>query len=237
MPQDNEIGFNPFEEQLTMPTSGGGFTIGSSSWDTQISSISINQARSSLERFVIEQYSPPIKKPKQKPLAKLLDEVAIANKDIFDCVNKVQEEINTLEKTKLIELADKYDTYLFLVIGKKYTLKNASEKSKMGYYNTLTQQLINTIYGVTSGNELTIEDFKHVMLRHVSRFVDLDDAIMIKYKALFEELYDYYNLINAKKKEKRCLMGREDKKVTVCEDYINGTGGDTIRLSSFSSNY
>jgi hypothetical protein len=229
------IGFNPFEDRVGA-VAGGGSTFAIDSWATITSSgtatQSISNARDLLQRFVIEQYSPPIKKPKQKPLTKLLDEVAVANKDIFDCVNKVQEEINTLEKTKLIELAETYDTFLFLIIGKKYTLKNASEKSKLGYYNTLTQQLLHTIHGVAGGTEINLEDFKQVMSRHVSRFVELDNVILVKYNKLFEELHDYYRLMDSKKKEKRKLMGRESKIVTVCEDYINGNSNnrDTIRL-------
>ena len=77
MPQDNEIGFNPFELQQVGAIAGSGtFAIDSSVWDisnlttTSTATQSIAQARDSLQRFVIEQYSPPVKKPKQKPLAK-----------------------------------------------------------------------------------------------------------------------------------------------------------------------
>lgn len=176
------------------------------------------------------------KKTKQKPLARLLDEVATANKDVFDSLNKIQEEIDTLTKTKLIELANKHDSTLFLVIGKTYTLKDASEKQKSAYYNTLTQQLLSVISGVTDGHDLTLEDFKHLMLRHVSRFVIIDDNMLAKFNVLFEELYEYNNLVNEKKKEKRALMGRGEKRSSVCEDYINVTAGgnggrESVRFS------
>ncbi len=237
MPTDNEIEI----DQLARPMTPEYITIDDSVRGT-IPTQSIGQNRETSmnrlieferlmsQRYGIDRVIVTPKKTKQKPIAKLLDEVSTHNKDIFDCVNKVQEEINTLEKTKLIELADKYDNLLFLVIGKNYTLVKATEKTKLGYYNTLTQQLVNTIESATNGNEYTLKDFKLVMLRHVSGFVLLDDVTVAKYNTLFDELYEYYNLINAKKKEKRCLIGREEKKETVCEDYINGTTSGTVRI-------
>lgn len=179
-----------------------------------------------------------VSKPKKKSIDKLLDEVSEANKEIFDSVNKIQQEIDTLEKTKLVELANKYDSLLFAVIGKKYTLKEASEKSKSGYYNTLIQQLSHTIRNITDGNEYNIEDFIKIMFRHISRFILIDQKTQAELDEMFNELYAYYNTISSKKKEKMCLMGREDKKNTVCEDYINGTNssGDIMRSDRFRIN-
>lgn len=230
MPTDNNEDFVAIED-----FSGG---IGFNPWETVTVSGATSLANAQFEQMmrlrvdigVSDWAGTTAKKPRQKPLAKLLDEVAEANKDVFDSLNKVQEEINTLEKTRLIELANKYDTLLFLIVGKGYTLEKATEKTRAGYYNTLTQQLLSTVRGVTNDRYHTLEDFKRVMLRHVSRFVELNDEMIVKFNLLFEELYDYNNTIHAKKKEKRALMGREEKESTVCEDYIN-VGRESVRFS------
>lgn len=227
------IGFNPFEDQSTTDFNP---------WEITSVTQSLAQSQASTRQFEqmirirrdigLSAFSEGVpKKHRQKPIAKLLDEVAEANKDVFDNLNKIQDEINTLEKTKLIELANKHDSLLFLIIGKSYTLEKATDKTKSAYYNTLTQQLIGTINNVTDGYNHPLEDFKHIMLRHVSRFCILDNEVIAKFNVLFEELYEYYNMINSKKKEKRSLMGREEKKSTVCEDYING-GRESIRFNS-----
>jgi hypothetical protein len=237
IPQDDfsrGIGFNPFEEPS--------FAVSTDdivSWNDPISISLPSDANTQFQRMMrlrsdltvgTTWAEIPVRKPRQKPIAKLLDEVAEANKDVFDSVNKVQEEIDKIEKAKLIEMADKHDNLLFLVIGKNYTLKGATEKQKSAYYNTLTQQLISTIRGLTNDIDYPLEDFKHFMLRHVSRYVALDDEMVVKFNILFEELYEYHNTIHAKKKEKRALMGREEKESTVCEDYING-GRESVRFS------
>lgn len=241
MPIENEIGFNPFEDATITTTDFNPWevtTLSQALEQSQTSTISfeaIHRLRSDLQVSSTFVDRVP-KKPKQKPLSKLLDEVAEANKEVFDSFNKIQEEINILEKTKLVELANKHDTLLFLVIGKNYTLEKATEKTKAGYYNTLTQQLIHTIHGITEHRTRNVEDFKHLMLLHVSNYIILNDEVIVKFNVLFEDLYEYYNMINEKKKEKRSLMGREEKKSTVCEDYINtntrGNGiSNTIRFN------
>lgn len=229
----NELGFNPFEDSAPVEEFNP--------WEITSVTQALAQSQASTRQFEqmmrirrdigLSVFSEGVpKKPRQKPIAKLLDEISETNKDVFDSFNKIQDEINTLEKTKLIELANKHDSLLFLIIGKSYTLEKATDKTKSAYYSTLTQQLTSTINNVTNGYNHPLEDFKHIMLRHVSRFCILDNEVIAKFNVLFEELYEYYNAVNSKKKEKRALMGREEKKSTVCEDYING-GRENVRLS------
>lgn len=222
-----EIGFNPYEHAVVQSYEIDGRIFTSSDVMHRIGT-DLNIAS-----FAEVTKKPKLTQSKQKPIAKLLDEVSEANKDVFDSLNKVQEEINTLEKTRLIELAEKYDEILFIIIGKSYTLVGASEKTKSSFINTLSQQLFNVINGVINNHEVSIIDFKDRMFRHVSRFLILDNVINGKFDALFEELYEYYNTVNAKKKEKRALMGREEKKKTVCEDYLYGSPTSaSIRIST-----
>lgn len=237
----NEIGFNPFDLTIEerpvadatvstiTSTDGGWATVvdGSVFIDTPRTFRDIQEAYAVLSGSDSTRPTQRVSKdkPKQKSISKLLDEISAVNKDVFDSVSKIQEEIETLERKRIVELADKYDNLLFLVIGKNYTLEGAAEKVRAAYHNTLTQQLTKVIDGVVSQGSPDFDNFNLAMLRNVSRYVELDDDAIAKFGKLFEELYEYYNLIKAKKEEKRCLMGREQKKETVCEDYINFTVG------------
>lgn len=224
-----EIGFNPYENTVMQSYEIDGRIFTSRSVIGRIGA-DLN----------IASFAEVAKKPKQKPIAKLLDEVSEANKDVFDRLNKVQEEINAIEKIKLVELANKHDDYIFIAIGKNYALKKASEKTKQQYINALSQQLVSIVNNVTQGQDHTLEDFTRKMIRHTSRFVMFDKELENIYTKVFADVYEYYNLINEKKKEKKSLMGREDKKPTVCEDYLYGNisspSPSSFRISIDSSN-
>lgn len=239
------IGFNPFEEPVTFSTQRpfeSNLTTATQTpydWTIAPPALTVEQAEAeqlqTIRRF--EQMmrgrvrSNDEDKPKKKSMSKVLDEVSEANKDVFDRLNKIQDEINTIEKVKLVELANKHDDLIFIAIGKNYTLKKASEKTKQQYINTLSQQLVSIVNNVTQGKDHTLEDFTRKMIRSTSRYVMFDEELENIYTKVFADVYEYYNLINEKKKEKKSLMGREDKKPTVCEDYLYGSNRDNnIRI-------
>lgn len=170
---------------------------------------------------------------KKKPLLKQFEDISKSNTEVFISIKKLQEEINTLETDTLNKLAEKYDTALFLFIGRDYTLKGVPLNRKVGYMNTLRQVIFSQfnilIRHINSKENYTIECYNLM-----SRFVDINlmtKEVYATYIEMFGELYDFHLSLVDKKKQKKSLMGIEDVKVSVCEDYLGVKDNGSIRIS------
>ena len=156
------------------------------------------------------------KTPKEKTIMKQLDDISKDNSNIFINVKKLQNEIDILEKKNLEELMDKYKQDLFLLIGRQYY-----ESKRKGNISLLQQMLIPTINSNIMRDILPVDEFKTRAFSYVQRYVVLDDTTIPSLSKCFDDVYDYYVAIYNKKKEKKSLMGLEEKKNLVCEDYLN----------------
>lgn len=180
---------------------------------------------------------------KKKTTSQILDELSSKNCEVFDSVNKIQAEINAIEGDRIKELAIKYDTLLFIVIGKTYSLKGLSEYKMSAYINTLQQSLLQTlvryVYDRNRFGELSEVEFGENFVNFmISRTIFTDENITI-IREMSKDLYKFMNDITEAKKKKKAIMGREESKPTVCEDYLDTnnqsrtmSGGVQIRFDT-----
>lgn len=177
----------------------------------------------------------PKKVIKKKTTAQILDELSSKNCEVFDSVNKIQAEINAIEVDRIKELALKYDDNLFLIINKSYSLKGLSEAKMSSYINTLQQSLFQTLtrylYNPIYGN-LTEEQFEDNMLNYLSQRAIFEPDNIAIFKEMSKDLFKFMNDITEAKKKKKEIMGRQESKPTVCEDYLYPN--DTPRTMSGS---
>lgn len=166
----------------------------------------------------------PKKVLKKKTTAQILDELSSKNCEVFDNVNKIQAEINAIEVDRIKELALKYDDNLFLIINKNYSLKGLSEAKMSSYINTLQQSLFQTLtrylYNPIYGN-LTEEQFEDNMLNYLSQRAIFEPDNIAIFKEMSKDLFKFMNDITEAKKKKKEIMGRQESKPTVCEDYLD----------------
>lgn len=167
----------------------------------------------------------PKKVVKKKTTAQLLDELSSKNCEVFDSVNKIQAEINAIEGDRIKELALKYDDLLFMVIDKNYSLKGLSEGKTLSYINTLQQSLLKTliryVYNPERFRELTEGQFIENLLDLLMSRIMIDDKNLPIIKDMGKDLFKFTNDITEAKKKKKEVMGRQESKPTVCEDYLN----------------
>lgn len=167
----------------------------------------------------------PKKVVKKKTTAQILDELSSKNCEVFDSVNKIQAEINAIEVDRIKELALKYDTLLFTVIGKDYSLKGLSEAKMSSYINTLQQSLLQTlvryVYDRSRFGEMPESYFEENFVNFMMSRIIFTNETMTIIREMSKDLYKFMNDITEAKKKKKAIMGREESKHTVCEDYLN----------------
>lgn len=197
--------------------------------DISISPEAVRRFEQMLRRNAFDPYEEakplPKKVVKKKTTAQLLEELSSKNCEVFDNVNKAQEEIDRIEGETIEGLAIKYDTLLFTVIGKNYTLKGMSETKALGYINTLRQSLLQTliryVYNPERYGEFTEGRFIENLLELLMSRIQIDDKNLPIIKGMGKDLYKFMNDITEAKKKKKEIMGRQKSKPTVCEDYLN----------------
>lgn len=172
----------------------------------------------------------PKKVIKKKTTAQLLDELSSKNCEVFDSVNKIQAEIDAIEVDRIKELALKYDDNLFLIINKNYSLKGLSESKMSAYINTLQQSLFQTLLRYVYNNN--ISQFEDNLLNYLGQRVLFDDKNVPIFREMSKDLFKFMNDITEAKKKKKEIMGRQESKPTVCEDYLYPN--DTPRTMSGS---
>lgn len=195
--------------------------------DISISPEAVRRFEQMLRRNAFDPYEEakplPKKVVKKKTTAQILDELSSKNCEVFDSVNKIQAEINAIEVDRIKELALKYDDNLFLIINKNYSLKGMSEAKMSAYINTLQQSLFQTLtrylYNPIYGN-LTEEQFEDNMLNYLSQRVIFEPDNIAIFKEMSKDLFKFMNDITEAKKKKKEIMGRQESKPTVCEDYL-----------------
>lgn len=197
--------------------------------DISLSPETVRRFEQMLRRTAFDPYEGakpvPKKVVKKKTAAQLLDELSSKNCEVFDSVNKIQAEINALEVDRIKELAIKYDTLLFIVIGKNYSLKGLSEAKTLSYINTLQQSLLQTlvryVYDRNRFGELSEVEFGENFVNFMmSRIIFTDENTTI-IREMSKDLWRFMNDITEAKKKKKAIMGREESKPTVCEDYLH----------------
>lgn len=214
--------------------------------DISISPEAVRRFEQMLRRNAFDPYEgakpSPKKVVKKKTTAQLLDELSSKNCEVFDSVNKIQAEINAIEGDRIKELALKYDDLLFMVIDKNYSLKGLSEGKTLSYINTLQQSLLKTliryVYNPERFRELTEGQFIENLLDLLMSRIMIDDKNLPIIKDMGKDLFKFTNDITEAKKKKKEVMGRQESKPTVCEDYLNEqhrTISGTTRFDPFTT--
>ncbi len=222
MPQNNET-VEVVDWATNMQTwNGVPVQVTASPVDPFLQSGVTSQQRVNFERLMAEmsaRESISLKK-KSKSIDDTLNEIADSNDETFKKIKDGFDTLNNFRNKRIKELAIKYDTLMFHLVGKNYTLEGKDQVSTDKNIRHLTE-CINSTLMRNLDNDKHLGYFKESLRYTLSQRVLFDNKRVNEIDLMSIDLYDYIIEFLRIKEENDKLTGKCTKVNTVCEDYLS----------------